>query len=67
MPKTVTVKKARQGRAFVVVDAHHFPLGEPVRDVPDDIVQRLRQMPGVELHVTGSSRPAAPASQPSED
>jgi hypothetical protein len=67
VPKTVTVKEARPGRALVVVGEYRFPLGEPVRDVPDDTVKRLRQMPGVVLHVTGSSRPAATPAQPSED
>lgn len=58
MPKTVTLKEARPGRSLVVVGDYRFPLGEPVRDVPDEIHKQLSEMPGVRLHVTGSTRPA---------
>lgn len=57
MAKTVTLKRARRGRSAVQVGETTFPLGEPVRDVDDATLDRLKQVPGVEVHVTGPKQP----------
>lgn len=53
---TVTVRRARPGRRSIEVDGITFPLGEPVRDVPEKTLERLRDMPGVVLHVSPGAR-----------
>jgi hypothetical protein len=62
--KTVTLKAARPGRDAVRVDDYVFYLGRAVRNVPEDVVERLRAMPGVQAHVTASTRKAAASSDP---
>lgn len=63
MPKTVTLQKARPGRIRVTVADWTFPLGEPVREVPDPIVKQLKAMPGVQIHVAASHRDDDPSTE----
>lgn len=56
MAKTVTVQAARPGTTSVQVAGRAFPVGEAVRDVPDDAIEQLKAMPGVTVHVTGGKR-----------
>jgi hypothetical protein len=50
--KSVTLKEARPGRSYVQVGGQRFELGETVRDVSDDVLEKLKAVPGVKVHVT---------------
>ena len=54
--KTVTVQSAGPRARRVIVDDWVFPIGEPVRDVPDHIQKQLAGMAGVTLHAVPSHR-----------
>jgi hypothetical protein len=59
--KTVTVQKARAGRTRVQVGARRFDIGVPVRDVPEEVIETLKAMPDVRVHVAPG--PEKPTSQ----
>lgn len=65
MAKTVTVTTAKPGSTTVRVGSHTFPVGEPVRDVPDTTIEQLKAMPGIAVHVAAGKRDAP--STPDED
>jgi hypothetical protein len=62
--KTVTVQSAGPRARRVTVDDWVFPIGEPVRDVPDAIYERLADIPGVTLHAVPSHRKSDDDDQP---
>lgn len=65
MGKTVTLQKARPGRSAVQVGKHTFPLGEPVRNVPEDVIERLKAVSGVRVHVAAGTTSSTTPDKPS--
>jgi hypothetical protein len=55
---TVTLTGAPYAHVAAVVDTYRFPLGQPVTDVPDDIVARLDEFPGHTFDVKAGKPPA---------
>jgi hypothetical protein len=57
---TVTLTAAPFGHVAAVVDPYRFQLGQPVPDVPDDVVARLNQdeFPGHTFDVKAGKPPA---------
>jgi hypothetical protein len=57
---TVTLTAAPFAHVAAVVESYRFPLGQPVPDVPDNVVARLTQdeFPGHTFDVTTGNTPA---------
>jgi len=65
--KTVTVRTARPFVRSVTVSGHRFVVGEPVKNVPEDVLKALKARDDLTLHVAGGRNTSTPRSEPEPD